>query len=471
MKAILVIGGDMNGLIAAIYLARAGHSVTVLEADRQFGGAAANRVPVGSLAVPSGPGVLEALDPRVLKDLKLSLSYASRDLPLIGLRAGAAPLILPREVHDARRALTPISERDAERFSVFRREHYAIARAMRSVWWDEGELRDDVRAHLRRLSVTAATAWLDGAFETDALRASYAFDALGGGLSPAAAGSALLFTWRAAQEMSGLQGAVAVPVGGTQTLVDQLLEIAEASGVRLRSEAKVARLDSDGESVKGAILEDGEIVPAGLVVSSLSRRKTLVGFLPPGAAGLAMTRHLAKPQATGEARVLLGMNALPPMFEQPARYIVAERLETASLAFAEARSGQIPSDLAFEVVALPTGSSPPYVLSIAVRPVPVDPAGGWKENATKLVQAALRTLEQHVPHFLSFIGGLAFVPPRQRDPFDLVAMTSPWRTRVETPLHGLYLCGETAEPVPCFSGRAARIAAAMIVRDLKEASS
>lgn len=472
MTEVLVIGGGVSGLVAAIYLARAGHGVTVLESEEQFGGTSANRVPVGNLGFPTGPHLFAALDPRVIKELKLGIDYLERDLPLIGLRSEGVPLVLPRDIHDARRSLTSLSERDAERFAGFRREHYAFARAMRAIWWEEGSLNDDnARGTLRKLQVTAATTWLDAAFETDALRAAFTFDALAAGLSPSAAGSALLFTWRAAQEMCGLQGAVALPAGGPALLVESLVRSAQAAGVVLRSGAKVERLDADGECVRGVVLASGEAVPATAVLSSLSRRQTLIDFLPPGTAGFAMARHLAKPQAVGEAKVLLGLNSLPPLFEQAGRYVIADRLESAPLAHAEARSGHIPSDLAFEVMPLPTGSTPPIVLSIMVRPVPVDPVGGWREQATRVVQSVLRTLEGHIPNFLSLIGGLAFAPPAKRDPFDIMAMVSPWRARIETPLKGLYLCGEAAEPVPCLSGRAGRIAAAIVGRDLGEAKS
>lgn len=472
MTSALVIGGGASGLVAAIYLARAGHGVTVLEADAEMGGMCANRVALGDIVVAAGPHVFGALDAKMLEDFAITLAYTERDLPLIALRAGERPLILPRDVHEARANIAPLSERDALRFAKFRREHFAFARAMRALWWGEGEISDPRQlALLRQVQVTAATTWLDGAFETDALRAAFAFEALSSGLAPSAAGSALLFTWRAAQEMSGLQGAVALPSGGPQSLIDALVDRAKAAGVVLRNGAKVARLISDGERAGGVALCDGEEIFADAVLSSLSRRQTLRDFLPPGAGGFALTRMLEKPGATGEAKVLLGLSSLPPCFAQTGRYVLAERLETIATAHAEARAGQIPGDLALEVVAMPTGATPAYILSILVRPVPVAPEGGWKNGAGRLVQAVLKTLEAHVPRLLTHIVALSFVPPKPRDPFNLASMLAPWRTRIETPLAGLYLCGEAAEPVPCLAGRAGRIAAAIVSRRLAEAKS
>jgi len=465
---VVVIGAGLSGLVAATYLARAGHAVTLVEKAAEPGGMCANRVPISHFAVPPGPHLFTALDPKVIKELGLNLSFVSRDLPLIGLRAEGPPLVLPRDVHEARRSLAPLSERDSMRFATFRREHFAFARAMRTLWWEEGALSDEhARAELRRMQVTSATAWLDGAFESESLLAAFAFDVLA--FSPSAAGSALLFTWRAAQEMCGLQGAVAMPAGGPSQLIDAVVKTAEAAGVTLRLEAPVRALDTDGESVRGVTLASGEALPAAAVLSSLSRRQTLIDFLPPGTAGFATARGLEKPQSCGEAKVLLTLSALPKAFEQPGRYVLAEKLETAASAYAAARSGDIPADLALEIVALPTGATPPILLSIVVRPVSIEPIGGWKDQATRLVQAVLHRLELHIPQFTALVAGLAFVPPKHRDPFCIAAMVSPWRARIETPLKGLYLCGEAAEPVPCLSGRAARIAAAIVAADLQEA--
>jgi phytoene dehydrogenase-like protein len=153
---------------------------------------------------------------------------------------------------------------------------------------------------------------------------------------------------------------------------------------------------------------------------------------------------------------------------------MAERLEAAAQAYAEARTGKLPPDLFLEAVVLDPGTprsdeSQDVLLSVLIRPVPVAPQDGWQTASARLMQAVLKILEHHLPDLAATITGLGFVPPQAADVFQLADMTVPWRARIATPVRGLFLCGAAAEPVPVVSGRAGRIAAAMAASHLKEA--
>jgi len=467
----LVIGAGPSGLAAAAYLARAGVRVVVLEAEDQPGGSCANRLAVGDFVVPAGPHALGALDPRVIKELKLTrlgLGFVQRDLPLIGLRGDGKPLALGRDMHEARHALAPLSQRDAERYGEVRRDAFDFARVMRGLWWEEGGLkRDEDRATLHRLALTPALTLLESTFESEALKAAHAFDCLAAGLSPSATGSALALSWAAAQEMCGLQGALAVPRGGLASLADVLAKAAEKAGAEIRTGSRVTQLLVEDDVVTGAVVAKGDVLMADTVLSSLSRRTTLAGFLPPGTVGFAAARELERPQPVGEGKLVLALNAQPSTFSRPARYVIADGLESAAVAHAEARAGRMPAEPVLEAMMLETGAEPPFLLSVLIRPLPVAPVDPPMAFATRLIQTVLRALERQAPELTANIAAFGLRQPRVCDTLTVPHMIADWRARIVTPVRGLYLCGEAAEPVPTVSCRAARIAAGIAAAGLK----
>lgn len=468
MSDVLVIGASIGSLVAATYLAKAGAGVTLLEASAVAGGKAANTLAVDGFAVPHCDYLMAALDPEVIKDLQLTrlgLSYAVRDVPTIAVLPDQR-LALTRDAHTVQRTLAHLSAKDGGRYRAFRRAHLGFARAMRSVWWNEGALDSETRSAWRAMALTASVPWLEGQFESEALKMAFGFDAMAAGTSPSAAGSALVLAWQASQEMCGLQGARAMLRGGPAALVDVLLTAAEAAGVRLRRNTDVARLELDGEAVRGAVLTSGEMIEGRTIVSGLTRRKTLLEFLPPGVVGFAAARRMSERPLVGEAKVVLSLKAPAPAFAESARYLIGESLSAAVAAYGEARSGVLPSDLFLEVVVPETAIDGSVLLIATVRPVPVSPPQGWPAKTAALVHAVLKMLEHIQPGLTASVTGLGFVPPQQGDAFHLADIAAPWSSRITTPVRGLYLCGASAEPMPSLSGRAGRIAAALVAEML-----
>ena len=222
-------------------------------------------------------------------------------------------------------------------------------------------------------------------------------------------------------------------------------------------------------------LASGEEIAARVVLSSLSRRRTLLELAPAGAAGFAATAQLRRRTAdVGEGKLVLVLSSLPGFVAlQPAgRFIIVERLEGCIAAHAEARTGHLPRELALEAIAptstdrtlAPAGT---HLLSVLVRPLPVSPAEGWDELAQGLGKRVLAILERHAPALTASVTAMNFAAPRGCDPPTALRMLAGWSERIVTPIGGLYLCGEAAEPVSAISGRAARIAAAIAAAQLK----
>jgi phytoene dehydrogenase-like protein len=467
----LVIGGGVSGLAAACTLAKARKRVLLVEARNALGGLCEN-VPLGEgFTAPAGAHVLYALDPQLVKDLKLArhgLKFAVRDMALVGL--GATPVVVTRDVSDTVRHIAVHSAADAEAWPRYRLEMFSLARALRHLWWDaklSRPLPEGAAAMLDRLKRLSAAAWLDSWFEADALKAALAFDA---GPTPFESGSALFLLWRAAQEMCGLQGATAWPLGGPAALIAALTAAAAKLGVEIQTGASAGRIVLQDGVAAGVELASGEIIAAPLVLSSLSRGRTLRGLVPGGAAGFDALSALPGASRLGAAKVLITLKSLAAQGGVPdsARFVVADRLDSYSAAASAARGGRLPDDLVFEFVT-PSFAEPAlaphgqHVLSALVRPVPVAMEPAMK---TQLGAKVASALDAHRGSGVSkHIAAIKVLSPEDiADRYGYNEdgshdMLLDWNTRIMTPIPGLLLCG--AEPVAAVSGRAGRIAATL----------
>lgn len=476
----IVIGGGVGGLIASTYLRRAGRSVLLLEAQDTLGGACRAIPSMPGLNVATGATTLFAIDPRVIDELDLlnkGLTFAIRDMPLAIPWPNGKTLLLGRDPHQAAQAIAAYSTADAQNYKRYRRELFALARALRPWWWEDapGPLAPrKSRPLLERLEATSAAAYLNGWFESEALKAALAFDAV----APYEPGSALALVWRAAQEMCGLQGAVAIPKGGPVAFAGVLIALAKAAGAEIRSGERAVRLVLDGDAVQGVELESGKKILSRCVLSSLSRRATLLELAPTASAGLAETlrlMHLAP--HTGEVQITLLLDTAPDINGVPrnARVVLAERLDGWLDIDASARKCQLSDELMMEVV-VPTATESElapgqYALGITVRGLPSEPEEGWGMLSKRLAERVVSTLERRTRNLRADITGLHFSLPnkgmRDRD-FSVSRILSPYHARIATPLDGLFLCGSAAEPMDAVSGRAGRLAAGMAHRWLSQ---
>jgi phytoene dehydrogenase-like protein len=311
------------------------------------------------------------------------------------------------------------------------------------------------------------------------LKAALAFDVGASGLTPQEAGSALVLIWRYAQESYGLQAVASQIRGGTGALAAALAAAAEHYGAILRSNARVASLIVEDGRAKGVVLEGGETIRAGCVLSSLDRRRTFLDLLPRRAANFGATAGVAEPPRVARAQLLFGLNGLPPFAglsreDCSGRLIVAERSEAAAEAKAAALRGRLSGELVMEAT-IPTAADPMlapaghHVLSVISSYIPVSVRGGWEEQREILRRRVLAALEKFAPGLKERIVAQRVLTPEDlahryengdgEAPPPLPRLLAPYRARVRTPIAGLYLCGSSAEPVSVLSGRAGRMAA------------
>ena len=473
----IVIGGGTSGLVAAAYLAKAGKKVLLLEARDKLGGLCAPSNLSEGLSSAIGVHTLYALDPLVVRELKLpknGLRFASRELALTGLRREGKHIVISRDMHDTASSIALHSQRDAETWPLFRKELFELARAMRPLWWEAcGAFPTGIEGQrIERVARMGAGAWLDSWFESEALKATLCFDSTAGGTSVLEPGSALSLIWRAAQEMSGLQGAVAIPRGGPVALVEALTSAARGAGCELRTSSQVGRVILDGGRVAGVQMQSGETCFAPLVFSAISLH-AFSPLLPPAALGVAHMEASGRISPLAEARVVMILRKLPQIAGDTTlaagRFILAERSETYAAAEMAARNRGVADELPIEFVtsaAADASRARPdqHVLSALVRPVPQHPAEGWPALSAKLAACVVASIERLASGFSRDISHIEILNPANTQAISTLTvsrMLMPIASRIKAPIDGLFFCGADAEPVPAVSGRAARIATAL----------
>lgn len=434
----VVIGASVGGLTAAAYLVRSGARVLVAEK---------------ALAPPEPPGALFALDATMMTELKLAqhgLAFMQRDLALTGWDADVPPLTLPRERRAAQRAIAAFSDTDAGAWSGFQAELAAQARVLRR-WWLRAEREGNpsdlfwhpaARERFARLRVTGAADWLARHFEMPQLTGTLLHDAMAGGFSPYEPGSALALVWRAAQEMDSAAAMVSLAVPGTL-----IAALRRACGAVVEPGRAVRAITVSRGRAAGVQLEDGETLSARAVLSSLPcvASERLAGLDLPMEDG-----------SLGAARIVFTLGeglALPPELKT-GRCVMALRPEDYADAHEAARAGKLPLLPPFEVVA-----ETPRRLAVTLPLMPVSPPEGWPVLQAKLAAQIVKALSRHVPRLAQALTGVVVTPPKARPRATLAQLLAPAHVRATSRVPGLYLCGDTAEPVPCISGRAGRFAA------------
>jgi len=128
---VIIVGGGHNGLVAATYLARAGHRVSVFEARRELGGAVASaEIFEGVAARLSRFSYLISLLPTaIIDELGLRLELRSRQVGSY-TPVGAGGLLVERQAgratRDSFRTLTG-DEREYQAWAAFKEKLHELA--------------------------------------------------------------------------------------------------------------------------------------------------------------------------------------------------------------------------------------------------------------------------------------------------------------------------------------------------------
>ena len=490
----LIIGAGHNGLACAIELARRGRSILMVEAADRVGGAAVTREFAPGFKVSAAAHLLHGLSQQRVRELELErhgLRFCAQGMATIALQDSGAHVVFSNGgVHG-------VGAKDAAAFEHFSRRMARFARLLAQVhdtlpfrlsfasWRDRIEAlklalriralgRGDMR-ELLRIGAMNAYDLLSDSFDSEPMKGALGFDAtLGaehGARSPGTV-LTLLHRW-AGQVRSGALG-LAQPAGGMGALTQAMARAAESEGVRIRTGARVRCILVRGERASGALLESGETIEAGSVISNADPRTTFLDLLGAEHLDTDFVRRISRFRSRGlVAKLHLALDGLPGFSGIDAvglggRLLVSPSLDYLELAFNPSKYRQVPSHPVLEI-AIPSVNDPGlapaggHVMSIQVMFVPYDLGPDPAAARTQLLSNVLATLERYSPGLARRVVASQLLTPADLErefrisgghwhhgalSFDQFFLTRPvpGAARYATPMPGLYLCGAGCHP-------------------------
>jgi phytoene dehydrogenase-like protein len=289
---VVIVGAGHNGLACAIYLAKAGLDVLVLERGTQVGGAAVTEESFPGYRISTNSYVVSLMPDRIVAELELKrfgyeVSIISPDY-FVPFPDGTSLTLWGDLDRDAAN-IAKLNPRDADAWVAFDTYFERIAEMMKALlfvvppnmrlgdalnWvktgakfrsWDGRDVHE-----LVRLFTMSAADFLDEWFEDPRVKGALATQAVvgawGGPMSP---GSAYTLMHHWIGEIDGHFGAWGWVKGGMGGVSDAMRRAAESHGVTVRTEAPVAKVavNSHGRAA-GVLLADGSLIRATRVISN-----------------------------------------------------------------------------------------------------------------------------------------------------------------------------------------------------------
>ena len=495
---VVIVGGGVNGLVAAGILSRAGRSVLVLEAAEILGGRAATDEFAPGFRGPATFAGIESFEPALIDQLELQ-RHGLETLPMGGFflpHPDGRGLFLPSPTdEDTAEAVGRFSADDAEPFVEFERFLRRLAKVVAPLLANPlpelephglGDLLDAARPAigLRRLGakdLAAAMRYLpmpikdvvDERFNDELLRAAIAGGALQGSwLAPRSPGSALNLLLHRCGAVRGAIGFPLLAAGGPGALVSALERSVRGSGAEIRTEARVTQIRIRKDAVHSLALENGEEVETSTVISTIDVRRTLLEILEAGHLDPEALWRAKNIRGRGTvATMLYALDGLPQFLGTPegdrhltGRIQVGARMDDLERAFDATKYGRL-AERPMLHLTLPSTVDPTlapegkHVLSVWIQYPPFQIRdGSWDTHRDRLVDSVENTLDEVAPGFRDLVTAKRLLTPQDlADRFgypegclyhaepalDQLLYLRPmpkfgWH---ETPLRGLYLGG------------------------------
>jgi len=520
----IIIGAGHNGLTNGAYLAKAGLDVVVVEKNDYIGGASASREMHEGWMYSSSSYVCSMLRQAIHRDLNLT-KHGLLLVPYLGTvnfgDDGRTLVDYPNE-EAAYLELKRHSPHDADAMHRFQADLARYAQFIRKTllrtppdptsfrprdirelmflgkqFWALGE--KEMYEYVRFFTMSAAD-FLEDYFENGLIKAAMSSAGIiGTALGVCSPGSAYILLHHVMGDVDGNIGAWGLARGGMGAISGAIAGAMQEHGGELRTNAGVSQVLVKNGKAAGVVLESGEELHSGIVVSNLDAKRTFTKImdrndLPPG-----IFEKAEKFKIRGSSgKVNIALSALPKFTGVPDnRYIdrggqaFTGSLETMERAYDCWKHGRWSDDPFIESV-IPSAWDPTVAppgkhwMSNFIQYCPPTLAGGpWTpEERDRFGRAVVDKIERYSPGFKDLI-----VHMEVRTPYELeqeIGLTEgnifqgeltidqllfnrpfPGYAQYRMPVKNLYMCGSSTHPGGGVSAACGANAAREILMDLK----
>ena len=514
----LIIGAGHNGLVCAFYLARAGFKVRIVERRDVVGGAAVTEAFHPGFRNSAASYTVSLLQPRVIADMRLvERGYRVVERPIANFLpqedGGYLKLGGGRERTQAE--FRRFSAKDAETLPAYQDALERVATVLRDL-----ALRappnpgDGLRALIdgasqgRRflglpieqqrdvldLFTRSAREFLDGWFESEAIKAAFGFDAVVGNYaSPDTPGSAYVLLHHVFGEVNGRKGAWGHSLGGMGRITEIMAQVCVEAGVEISLESPVARVLVDGGKAAGVRLESGEEIAAARVIANVGPKLLYERMMDPADLPADFRRRIkGYKTGSGTFRMNVALSGLPrfaclpePGEHHQSGIIIAPTLDYMDRAFTDAKAhgwAQAPIIEMLIPSTIDDGLAPEgcHVASLFCQQFAPD--CDWDAHEAAAADTILDTVERHAPGFRALVLGQSILSPLGLErKFGLsggdimhgrMTLDQLWAARpvlghgsYRGPVKGLYMCGAGTHPGGGVTGAPGHNAAHAVLAD------
>lgn len=515
----VVIGADLDGLAAAVYLAKAGKRVVVVEGSDMAGGATVTEELIPGYRFDSVSGNAGWLSPEIVREIELERFglVALGANPCVATPVDGESLTLWQDIALSAKSISRFSSADAANWRSFSEKMsklagflstlYAVP-ALRPLAAGSGELmemarvgrrfrglgRSDMIELLRVLPMSVAEL-LDDSFESAALKATVGASGITGlHQGPRAAGTAFVMLHHHVGQAPGTFRMHQRYRGGVGALAAGFANAARSAGAEIRLGAPVASILTKDWAAHGVVLDNGDTIAARTVISSADPKHTMMDLVDVAQLDPEFVRAVRNVRARGVvARVHFALDRVPRfngVYDAAMAGVIsiAPTLDYIERAYDAAKYGRLSEQPCLEVT-IPSLVDPSvcpngkHAMSVSVQYAPCTLRDAEWDDAQRqaLGDMVMKTLAQYAPDLPNVARSRVVLTPRdlQLDyglpqgsldyaelGLDQILFMRPvagW-SRYTTPIEQLFLCGPGTHPGRGTAGGSGRLAARTVLR-------